>query len=366
MHEDLLGYLLGALEPHEMERVAQMLRDDPAAREELERIEASLKPLEDNYQPVEPPPSDLVERTLASLPPLPPMEPVDGEASLGVEAGDALDAAIAGAGPEQNGVGPEQDGVSLAPMQDAVEGPKNPSAAWVDWASGAVAGAVLLGLLLPSLAQGRMEARKTQCQDNLRQQSTSITEFVNRDAQHRLPAVAQEGPEAFAGVYAMRLREAGLLPNDSVRWCPTNQRPEGDAAKLVSLQTLRSAGVDKLREYQRFAGGHYAFTLGVIDQDGFRPPKFESRSSFAIMSDAPLTGVSSDGKVQAERIGHGGYGINVLFEDGRVEFIALESLDSMRDHPLLNHRGQVEAGVNVDDATLAPSWYPPFIEVKQR
>ena len=48
MHEDLLGYLLGALEPHEMRRIAQLLRDDPAARDELARIEESLRPLEDD------------------------------------------------------------------------------------------------------------------------------------------------------------------------------------------------------------------------------------------------------------------------------------------------------------------------------
>ncbi len=71
MHEDLLGYLLGALEPHEMRRVAQWLRDDPVAREQLAEIEQSLRPLEENYEPVEPPPADLVARTLANLPPLP-------------------------------------------------------------------------------------------------------------------------------------------------------------------------------------------------------------------------------------------------------------------------------------------------------
>ena len=54
-----------------MRRVAQWLRDDPAAREELAKIEASLRPLEESYEPVEPPPSDLVSRTLANLPPLP-------------------------------------------------------------------------------------------------------------------------------------------------------------------------------------------------------------------------------------------------------------------------------------------------------
>ena len=54
------------------------------------------------------------------------------------------------------------------------------------------------------------------------------------------------------------------------------------------------------------------------------------------------------------------------FEDGRVNFITVPSLDSMPDHPWLNHHGDVEAGVNVDDASLAPSWRPPFVHVRQR
>ena len=49
MYEDLLGYLLGALEPHEMRRVAELLRHDPQARAELERLESALRPLEETH-----------------------------------------------------------------------------------------------------------------------------------------------------------------------------------------------------------------------------------------------------------------------------------------------------------------------------
>ncbi len=317
-----------------MDRVAQWLREDPAARQELAKIERSLKPLEEHYQPTEGPPPDLVDRTLAALPPLPPPPAANPAAAL-------------------------------VPMQGGVDAPKNSPVTWIDWASGALAAAVLLGLLLPSLAEGRMEARKTACEDNLRQLGTNITQFVSRDEQNRLPAVAERGPEAFAGVYAVRLLEAGLLDDAMIRWCPSVDQPGGDERELVSIQQLHSASVDRLRKLQQFVGGHYAYTLGVIEQNHFTPPRFESRSSFAVMSDAPMIGMGV-GKIRAERIGHGGYGINVLYEDGRVQFITLSSLESMPDHPLLNHRGRVEAGVNSDDAALAPSWRPPFLNVRQR
>lgn len=340
MHEDLLGYLLGALEPHEMQRVAQLLRDNPAAREELAKIERSLEPLEEFYQPVAAPPPDLVARTLANLPPLPSADENKPTAT-----------------------------VELVSMQSGVEAPKSTTLTFVDWASGAVAVAVLLGFLLPALAQGRFEARKATCQDQLRQFGTALTSFVIRNQQNRLPSVAENGPEAFAGIYAIRLDESGLLEDPSIRWCPSLDRPDeglrigGD--EMVSVRDLHEMSVDQLRQIQQRVGGHYAYTLGVIDKDHFTPPRFESRSSFAVMSDAPMVGISG-GKIRADQIGHSGFGINVLYEDGRVQFISLSSLESMPDHPLFNHRGRAEAGVNIDDASLAPSWRPPFVNVRQR
>jgi hypothetical protein len=347
MHEDLLGYLLGALEPHEMRRVAQWLRDDPAARAQLDQIERSLKPLEESLEPIEPPPSDLVSRTLASLPPL--ASPVEG-----------------GFVSEQSG-GPD----ALMPMQSGIEAPRNAHSTWLDWIGGATAAAVVLGLLLPTLAEGRFESRKIACQDQLRQLGTAITQFVNRNQQDRLPAVAEAGPEAFAGMYAVRLHGEGLLSDPSLRWCPSLDLPGSDQVTLMNMNEIASvddlhrAPVDLLLQIQRFVGGHYAYTLGVMDHEQLTSPRFESRSSFAVMSDAPLAGIA-DRDEMVKRIGHSGAGINVLFEDGRVKFIQISSLDSMPDHPLLNHRGEFEAGVNVDDASLAPSWRPPFINVRQR
>lgn len=348
MDEDLLGYLLAALEPHEMRRVAQRLEEDPGARQQMSQIERLLRRFEDGYQPAEPPPSDLVARTLANLPPLPSAELAATRRSQMAATSD-----------------------SLIAMQDHVEPPGNATATWVDWAAGSVATAVLLALLLPTMAEGRFESRKNACQDQLRQFGTAITQFVLRSEHERLPAVSPSGPEAFAGVYAVRLHDAGLMDDPMIRWCPSLDPPMANEVQLtpinelVSAKQLHEASVDRLREIQRVSGGHYAFTLGVIDENRFAPPRYESRSSFAVMSDAPMAGIP-DGDNLREMIGHFGRGINVLYEDGRVQFLSIPSLTSIPDHPLFNHRGQAEAGVNIDDASLAPSWRPPFINVRQR
>ncbi len=338
MHEDLLGYLLGALEPHEMNRVAELLRHDPEARAELAKIEESLKPLEDSYEAPVRPSDDLVARTLNNLPPFPAAQPTAQPV--------------------------------LSPVR--VQPTGRSSLSWLDWVSGSVAVAILLGLLLPTIAQGRFESRRTACQDQLRQFGTALTNFVARNTQDRLPAVSEQGPEAFAGIYAVRLNDAGLLDDAMTRLCPSLDPPEtNEKYQLVSVNDLHTASVDRLKEIQRSIGGHYTYTLGVMKQNRLTAPKFMGRSSFAVMSDAPKVSLAAaenadPGNVVQSNVAHSGIGINVLFEDGRVKFFSMQSLEAMPDHPLLNDLGQSEAGVNVNDASLAPSWRPPFVNVKQQ
>ena len=332
MHEDLLGYLLGALEPHDMRRVADLLRHDPEARAELAKIEASLKPLEDSYEAPVRPSSDLVARTLSNLPPLPAHQP------------------------------------TLSPV--GIQSSGQSSMSWLDWVSGSVAVAILLCLLLPTIAQGRFESRRTACQDQLRQFGTALTNFVTSNTQERLPAVSDHGPEAFAGIYAVRLSDAGLLNESMTRLCPSLDPPEtSDNYQLVSVNDLHTASADRLREIQRSIGGHYTYTLGVMKQNRLTAPKFMGRSSFAVMSDASALSLSvagAGGDAPQSNVAHSGLGINVLFEDGRVKFFSMQSLEAMPDHPLMNDLGQGEAGVDVNDASLAPSWGPPFVNANQQ
>ena len=118
-----------------------------------------MRPLEGGYQDAVLPPADLVSRTLDALPPLPAPEPA------------------------------EQDSlVTLAPMAGNVDPPSSSSLSWMDWASGSVAVAILLGLLLPALAQGRFESRKIACQDQLRRFGVALTHFVTRNQQQAFAA----------------------------------------------------------------------------------------------------------------------------------------------------------------------------------
>ncbi len=361
MHEDLLGYLLGALEPDETARIEAAIRKDPELRRQLDQVQRSLEPLAGgDLDAAEPPPIDLVSRTLDALPPLTAATRPSGDPAR------QTPQAVAGHGGSV-GLSPSTDRVGSAFWR------------WQDWCVASISAAVVLALLLPAIWNGRFEARKIACQDNLRRLGTAITQFVTRSEQNRLPAVSPGGPEAFAGVYAVRLGEAGLLDDPTIRWCPSFELPVARRSSsfddrptegIATIQDLYAASVDRLREFQRFAGGHYAYTLGVRDEGRFGSPRYEQRSGFAIMSDAPLGGFSVGGMLSPQRfprpIAHDGRGLNVLYEDGHVRFITVGALIGLPDDPWLNHLGDAEAGITPDDAALAPSWRPPFMNSLQR
>lgn len=346
MREDLLGYLLSALEPHEMRRVEQELRSQPALREELEYLQRTLEPLDHAAAslPVFESPPDLVSRTMAMLP--------------SMEFG-----------------GPVSPAVAMAPVLESRRLFRN---TWADLIVGTLAAVAVLGLLIPSIARGRYEARKIACQDHLRQLGSAITQFVMQDSHESLPQIAESGPEAFSGMYAVRLAEHNLLAEPDWRLCPEINMPpsidETQMAKLplVKIDDLRQASergdVNRLRMLQQTAGGNYAYTLGVVDGDRYEAPHYEGRSGFAILGDAPISGTEIADGVDVEKLrwGHGYTGANLLFEDGSVRFMDMSSGRQFPDHPFFNHRGSIEAGVNIDDASLAPSYRAPFFNVRQR
>ncbi|MCD0461267.1 anti-sigma factor family protein [Roseiconus lacunae] len=345
MHEDLLGYLLGALEPDEMQRVSEWLKDNPEGQAELARLERSLRPLEDGFEAIEPPSEDLLARTMAAIPEGIP--PTSDEA-----------------------VGRDYP-VTLSDVELSRESTR-PTSRWnvVDSIGGLLSVATLLALLLPTIAAGRFQARKAACQDNLRSLGTALLQYVTQDHQGRLPQVQPSGPEAFAGVYAIRLHDVGLLPDDQPQWCPSMGVPTqpqaviskpntAGAYRLPTAGELHQLSVNQLQSVQQYAGGHYAYNLGVIGDQGYSSPQYEGRATFAVMADSPVIGRDANG-MATTRYAHGERGINVLYENGSVQFVSLDAIDSLRDNPFLNHAGAIEAGVNIDDAALAPSDIPPF------
>lgn len=384
MHQDLLGYLLGALEPHEMDQVRQALRDNPELQQELEQIKALLRPLdeatdrdaaflaedgeaeqEDLGESFEPP-RDLISRTMAAIPEAPvpgtptPQRPVELE-----QAG-------------------ELSGRVMVPASDQSE--KRPWS-WWDMVFSGLAATALFGIVLPGVLQGRFEARKIACQNNLRETGIALTNYALDDPQHQLPRLAAEGNEAFAGIYSVKLHDKQLIDRMSQILCPSLDPPNTRFLRPPTTEELQAARGQTLLVLQRLSGGSYAYNLGVMSGNRYQSPQYQGRTAFAILGDAPVPVASlpalSAGSDQgseirralaepprmgttAVRFGHEGRGVNLLFEDGHVIFLPVGDSMMTHDHPFLNHRGDVEAGVNADDAALAPSWQPPFRNVPRR
>ncbi len=357
MREDLLGYLLGALEPGEMERISRALRADPVLRAELSRLQESLRPLDDANDLYEPP-ADLIDRTMAGLS-TGNRESETPQPPTGEQQADEA------AGPKW--VSPRRAGrrpVRLSTPRRLRAGDDGRLAGWrlTDMVATAVAGIVIAGLVLPSILRERSGARQQLCQSQLREMGIALISYATRRADQRFPELATEGPESFSGYHAIELAAAGLLPSmPTPRWCPSlDVPPEWVGKRLPTREELRRAGGMQLIQYQKMSGGHYAYSLGILENDRYVAPRFLGRSHFAILADAPLQ--SLDGWVMA----HEGRGGNILYEDGHVAFFSNWNEGVQGDHPFLNRVGQLEHGLDPDDAALAGSQYPPFLPARSR
>ncbi|QDS89327.1 hypothetical protein EC9_35260 [Rosistilla ulvae] len=330
MREDLLGYLLGALEPEEVLRVEALLDSDPDARAELQRIKESLRPLDEESESFEPP-ADLIGRTMDFI-----------EASKPQPAATpSVDSAI-----PFSETGLSQRGASTRRWRIP------------DALVATVSMIVLGGLVFPAILEGRYEARRTQCQSNLQELGTALAQFAISEPDQRLPKIDLRGPLAFAGVYAVDLKEHDLLDRENAIWCPSQNQPSTSTIVPSKLQLQEASSAELLR-LQNVSGGQLAYTLGVMDDQIYHAPRYESRSTFAILGDAPVR--TADGTLLA----HDGRGFNLLYEDGRVRFVSSTAALGTQDQPFVNLENRIEAGLNVNDASLGESDRAPFVWVKQ-
>ena len=221
---------------------------------------------------------------------------------------------------------------------------------------------VLCCLALPALVRVRHESRKAQCAENLRLNGLALIEFAIRSANQRYPAVAGSGPEAFSGIYAVRLHNVGLLQSAQQIRCASLlgiERPLlQQLSNLPTLQQLRTASHEQLVQWQRLVGGDYAYNLGVLEKRHLVAPRNTGSSHFALLADAPLMEGDSD-----ILVAHDGRGVNILYDDGHVSFVNhrfLNSYSTADDHPFRNRLGDRHAGVDTNDASLGPSWAPPL------
>ena len=313
----LLGYLLDALEDTEREEVEEQLETNPAWRIELDSIAATLEPLADTCVDHEPP-RGLASRTCAMI-----------EDQLAVPASAAMAREI------------------------------HPRSRWCLADVVVLAGICLAATMLffPAIAHSRYAARLAACQNNLRELGIALVEYSEKAGRGYFPEVPTEGSQAFAGIYGPLLRDFGYLSDPRAVICPSSTMAKQPTDfEMPTLREIDDASGAALIMIHRTAGGSYAYSLGVVVDGKYRAARNEGRTHFVLMADSPnlqLAGYRSSN--------HGGRGQNFLFEDGHVQYVVECWADTSRDHPFENRLGWNEAGCDVNDSVVAPTYAAPFV-----
>jgi len=346
MRDNLVGYLLGALDADEHQQVERQLKVDQQLAADLESLRSSLHLLEHDRED-HAPPAGLAARTMAGI---------TSQANHSIRSQSPRATADARATPE------------VSPP------PKNRHS----FADIAVAGGITLALAMlffPAIANSRYQAELTACKRNLSELGAALSGFSKandgnfpavhlvNDSQAARGGQASDAAGKFdselaaAGMYAPQLVEAGHVDDPQVFVCPAS--PKSDCEEpfhVPSLDELRRMSRARFAAIKRRLGGDYGYNLGYIEGDRLRPVRYQGRGTFAIMADRPLDSPRPCGSRSSA---HHGSLQNVLFEDGHVGTLR-GCRDARGDDIFVSVRGLVEAGRHRDDAVIAPSEAGPF------
>jgi hypothetical protein len=257
MRDDLIGFVLGALEPDEHEAIRQRAEQDRELQRQVQWVERCLQPLAAMRDEVVPP-RGLAARTCQHL--------------LTVTGGAVEEEARTPAAWEAALVAP--------PGEDAPPGgPLTRAPAWgndrTEWsgesrqwtlADFVVAAGVCLAvscLFFPAISNSRHNMQLAHCTNNMRQLGSSLDDF-SRTAGGYFPVIPPAGNLSFSGVYAAKLAAKGLVSDSRVFLCPAKGNTV--VLKIPPLQDIAAAQGPRLVTWHRTMGGDYAYTLGFVRQ----------------------------------------------------------------------------------------------------
>ena len=320
-HEQLIGYLLGALDHEERVHLERRLAAEEGLTDRLQAVAEEIRPLQ-AVAGQHDPPSGLAARTT---------EFVFGGRSRRADARRPLS-------PAAEVPGGWFGRISLAD--------------WVVSAALLVAASVLL---LPAIRDSRFNSRLQVCQDNLRQLGVAMMQYSEHHGGY-LPYIPREGQLATAGIYAPVLSEAGLLPRASTIVCPDSPLAERRDFRIPTLDEVRRATPVELAVIRPTMGGSYGYSLGHFEGDVYYGTRDLRRPSFAIVADRP-----DHARPEFRTANHGGHGQNVLFEDGRVGFLISPASLGSGDRFFLNDEGRVGPGKHRNDSVIVSSTAEPVL-----
>ncbi len=312
MDENLVGYVLKALDAREEAAVEAHLRAHPEARARLEALERALAPLAADAEAPQPPPglalgalARVAEVRCRELPPAPPPS-----------------------------------------RHQLLPGGRR----WGRRADLAVAAVLLIlvgGLSLPGLVhQWRLYQRQA-CAENLRKFWGGLEAYGDQH-EGQFPNVEERGPRAVAGIFVPALRDAGVLPEGVSATCPAAGRRAPAAYSVADLEALYQTSRPDFDAAARQLAAGYAYSLGYREGGTHYGLTRSSGDGLPIVADVqPFRDGNS--------VNHGGAGQNVLYIGGNVRWCTERTVGVDRDDIYLNREYQVLAGVNRTDTCLGPA-----------
>lgn len=313
MDENLVGYLLNALDPDEHRAVEAYLSENAEARAKLERLERALVPLAADAEAPAPPPGlalaaigRIAEHKCRPLPPAPP--------------------------PPRNQIGPT-------------------GWRWSRRADVLAAAALLVfvgGLGLPFLMRAWHGRDRVACENNLRTFWGALQTYSTRTPGGAFPMVEEKGPSSVAGAFIPMLREAGALNGDAVTVaCPgQGRRVVAPQYGLADLAAAYENGGDGFEQMARELAGDYAYSLGYRQGPTLVGLRDASGGELPILADRAAGSGNS--------LNHGGAGQNVLRIDGTVRWATKPTAGVANDNIYINQHNLLRAGDNRTDTVLGP------------
>lgn len=314
MEQNLVGYLLKALDDDTQRQVENSLRQSPELRSSLEVVERALAPLAADRDPPTPRPG-LVLSTLAriaehhcrKLPDAPP--------------------------PPRN--------QTTTPTRHWLRRPDVLVAAMVMVLLGGIGSSYLVHLW-------REYDGRSQCRNNLYQIWAGLQRYCDVH-EGNFPRVQESGARAVAGTFVPSLRDSGMLTKNVSFSCPAKDRRSPSTLTMAELERLYAKDAEAFRQEARKLSGDYAYTLGYYDEAGLHGLRCDSGDLLPIVADmleSPLT--------QRNSFNHGGQGQNVLYLGGNVDWRTTRNAGMDGDDIFVNRDNRVLAGKALEDSVLAP------------
>jgi hypothetical protein len=319
MEENLLGYLLKALDDGADREVEASLRHSPQLRSRLDLLERAVAPLAVDRETVSPP-SGLVLSTLAliaehqcrKLPdaPPPPRSHATPTGRPWLRRPDVLVAAV------------------LLIFLGGI-GSSYLVHLWRDY-------------------DGR-----NQCRNNLFLVWSGLKSYCDTH-DGNFPRVEENGSHGVAGMFIPTLRDSGMLAPEVSVACPAQERQPPDRRSVRELEELFAKDPDAFRVEARKQAGGYAYTLGYVDASGHHGLRCDSGDQLPIVADRleSLTHTNS--------VNHGGFGQNILYLGGDVQWRTTRHAGIDGDDIFVNWDHQVRAGKAKEDTVLGPGDASPM------